>query len=161
MRYRETIMAILNPSKALRTLRKTPLLLRSVLTGVDQQAAVARTDGPGGWSILFIACHLRDYEAACIERVTDMLAHDHPTFDVWDNDDLANQNAYAAQQFDAVMADLQSRRKDLIQLLESLEEEQWARTGLHPVQGEGTVLDVVINISLHDIDHIEQITRCA
>ena len=159
-RYRLTAMPILSPAKALRTLRKTPIILQAVLSGIDEREAVARTDGPGGWSILFIACHLRDYEVACIERVTDMLANDHPAFDVWDNDDLAKRHAYAEQQFDEVMADLTSRRKVLIKSLENLEEVQWARTGVHPIQGEGTVLDVAINAGLHDVDHIEQISRC-
>jgi len=153
-------MPILNPSKALRTLRKTSLILGTVLTGVDQRVAVERTDGPDGWNILFIVCHLRDYEAACIQRVISMLAHDHPTFETWDNDDLAKQNAYAEQYFSDVMVDLQARRKEFIALLESLDEQQWARTGLNPAQGPGTVLDVAINAGLHDIDHIEQITRC-
>jgi hypothetical protein len=60
----------------------------------------------------------------------------------------------------AVVANLRARREGLITLLDSLTSEQWRRPGLHPQQGPATVLDVAINIGLHDIDHLEQLVRC-
>ena len=153
-------MPILNPFKALRTLRKTPLLLQHALQGVGQQSAIARTDGPDGWSILFIVCHLRDYEAAFSKRVADMLAFDCPALAPWDQLALAEAHRYGEQQFDAVLANLQRMRRATLVVLEDLNEAQWRRAGVNPEQGEGTVLDVAISAGLHDIDHIEQILRC-
>lgn len=154
-------MPILNPGKALRTLRKTPFILAAALNGVDDRLAVQRTDGPDGWSILFVVCHLCDYETAVMKRVTDMLTFDHPTLEPWNQLQLAATNRYGEQTYSDVLAQLQSQRRDLVKVLESLDVAQWARAGVNPEQGEGTVLDVAINAGLHDIDHIEQILRCA
>lgn len=153
-------MPILNSFKALRTLRKTPLLLQHALRDMNQQAAIARTDGPDGWSVLFIVCHLRDYEVAFRQRVDDMIAFDCPTLAPWNQLALAETHHYCEQKFDVVLAELQQMRRASLAVLEYLDEAQWQRAGVNPEQGEGTVLDVAINAGLHDIDHIDQILRC-
>lgn len=151
---------ILSPMKALRTLRKTALLLDKALDGVTQDEAAGLSDGPDGWSVLFIVCHLRDYEIAWRERVEQILVHEHPTFTTFDHHEVIETHAYAAQELHAVLADLSERRQSLIARLEGLSDEQWLRTGLHPEQGPGSLLDVAINAGLHDLDHLEQISRC-
>lgn len=151
---------VLSPMKALRTLRKTSALLARELGGVSQREAEDLRDGADGWSVLLIACHLRDYEVAWRERVELMLAEDGPTFGTFDHHELVERHAYARQELRAVLADLGGRRAELIARLEGLDDGQWLRTGLHPEQGPGSVLDVAINAGLHDLDHLEQIARC-
>jgi hypothetical protein len=154
------IQGLLSPAKALRTLRKTPLLLADSLGGVTQEQARTLRDGDDGWSILFIVCHLRDYEVAVGERVEAMLEGECPTFASLDNEDLARRGRYEARTMTAVLADLEARRAALVERLAGLTGEQWARRGLHPRQGPATVLEVAINAGLHDIDHLEQVARC-
>jgi hypothetical protein len=154
------IRRILNPFKALRTLRKTTALLDGTLAGVTQAQAASLRDGDEGWSVLFIACHLRDYESFLRERVELMLAEEQPMFRNFDQLALVETNAYAEQKLDAVLADLAERRASLIECLEQLDDARWLREGYNPEQGPGSVLDVAINAGLHDLDHLEQITRC-
>lgn len=151
---------ILNPDKALRTLRKTPMLLDFVLAGLDEAASSTLRDGPDGWSILFIACHLRDYERVVAARVEAMLTDDDPVLPSMDNDALARDGDYAAQSFAAVREELRARRAALFDRLAGLDAAQWQRPGHHPQQGAATLLDVAINAGLHDIDHLEQLARC-
>lgn len=156
-----TINRLLSPMKALRTLRKTPALLDALLRDTTQEQAATLRDGPDGWSVLFIACHLREFEAIYRARIEQMLAEDTPTFAIYpSNDELAERNAYALQDLRAVLADTRAHREALIARLEGLSDEQWLRAGLHPEQGPATVLDAAINAGLHDIDHAEQILRC-
>lgn len=155
------IKRILSPMKALRTLRKTSALLGASLRERSQEEAATLRDGPDGWSILFIACHLRDYEIAWRERVELMLEADNPTFSTFDHHEVVASHSYAGQALQAILADLLTRRAALIARLEALDDAQWLRPGLHPEQGPGSVLDVAINAGLHDLDHLEQITRCA
>ncbi|MBC8074994.1 MAG: DinB family protein [Chloroflexales bacterium] len=156
-----TINRLLNPMKALRTLRKTPALLHALLRDTTQGQSSTLRDGPDGWSVLFIACHLRDFEAIYRARIEQMLAEDAPTFTlVAENDEQAERNAYAAQDLRAVLADTHAQRQSLIARLSALSDEQWLRVGQHPEQGQTTVLDAAINAGLHDIDHAEQILRC-
>lgn len=154
------IQRILSPVKALRTLRKTAALLDTALAGVTPEQARILRDGIDGWSILVIVCHLRDYEIAWRERVEQMLAYDNPTFISFDHLDLVERHAYTQQDLRAVLADLAARRAGFVERLAGLSDDQWLRTGLHPEQGPGAVLEVAINAGLHDLDHLEQISRC-
>jgi len=151
---------VLNPDKALRTLRKTPALLDFALAGLDEVVARELRDGADGWSILFIACHLRDYERVVAARIEAMLAEDDPTLPSMDNEALAREGEYVDQSLAAVREDLRARRAALIARLAALNAAQWQRLGHHPQQGAATVLDVAINAGLHDVDHLEQIAHC-
>lgn len=154
------IRGILNQGKALRTLRKTAALLASALRDLTPDQAHTLRDGPDGWSILLIACHLRDYEIAWQDRVEALLTRENPVFTSFDHLELIERNQYAAQDLQAVLSDLADRRASLIARLEPLTDAQWMRAGSHPEQGPGTLLEVAINAGLHDLDHLEQITRC-
>ena len=153
--------ALINPTKAFRTLRKTPHVLSHIVAPLSQEHAITWRDGAAGWSILYILCHLRDMEALYIGRVEDILSQPNPTFRTLSNDELIRQNNYSDEQpFQTVLAEFMHRRNQLIALLEGTVENQWLRTGIHPQQGPATLLDVAINCGLHDVDHIEQIVSC-
>lgn len=155
-----SIKALLSPAKALRTLRKTPLILETVLQGVSQQNAVMLRDGEDGWNVLYIVCHLHDLELIYTQRVRAMLDQANPTFEVVPNDELARAHDYARQDMRNMFGEYRARRAEFITLLEALDDTQWLRSGVHPEQGPATVLNMAINTGLHDVDHIEQITRC-
>lgn len=149
---------LINPTKALRTLRKTPVLLEALLQDVTQEQAVALCDGD--WNVIFVVCHMRDYEAIAAQRVRDLLAGPNPTFAVVSNDELIQGNNYAAADLRQALAAYAQQRRETIALLESLADEQWLLAGMHPAQGPATLLDVAVNAGLHDVDHLEQIVRC-
>lgn len=151
---------LLNPSKALRTLRKTPILLESLLQGITQEQALTLRDGDDGWNIVFIVCHLRDFEPVGAQRVRDLLAHPDPTFATASVDDFIRDNSYATADLHQALAAYLQLRRETIALLEPLTDEQWLLTGIHPAQGPATLLDVAVNAGLHDVDHLEQIARC-
>ena len=151
---------ILNPSKVLRTLQKTPFILGTVLSSLSPAQVSAPCSDSDSWCVLFIVCHLRDYEEVVAQRVQLMLEYEQPLLPTLDNAALVKQYAYAQQDLDVVFAALVQRRRAVIKMLEGLTPDQWLRTGRHPEQGTGTILDVALNTSLHDIDHIEQVIRC-
>lgn len=151
---------LVNPAKALRTMRKTPPLLVSLLEGVTQAQARSLRDGPDGWSVLWIVCHLRDIEAIFTQRARDLLAAPNPVFQVTENEELIRRGDYDRQDLRAALEAYLAGRRAFIALLEPLSEEQWLLAGTHPSQGPATLLDVAINTGLHDVDHLEQIARC-
>lgn len=151
---------LVNDAKALRTLRKTPTILKAVLASITPQQARILRDGGDGWSIHYIICHLRDLEAMYTQRVRDLLARPNPVFAVNSNEDLIIQNDYEGQDFNLALNDYLEQRQMFIALLETVTDEQWLLSGTHPIQGPATLLDVAVNTGLHDIDHIEQIVRC-
>jgi uncharacterized damage-inducible protein DinB len=153
-------MAVINLQKAIRSLEKTPLILNTILKDVAQKDAERATDGPNGWSVLFILCHLRDFEAIFLERVQLTVETDVPNLLlVMNNEELALVHDYATQHISTVLADLVLLREQTLGYVRTLNESQLQRVGIHPLMGASTTLDFIVNIPLHDIDHTEQIIR--
>lgn len=150
-------MPLLDKGKALRSLPKTPALLRFILQDVTQEQAINAWDGE--WNVVFVVCHLRDLEAAYLHRLHMMLNEDNPTFPGNDNDALAMEHDYAHADLQVALAEFEALRREFIALLRSLSEEQWERRGQHPYFGETTILTQAVNNAIHDLDHIEQIAR--
>ena len=152
-------MPILNREKALRCLRKDRILLAALLEGLDQQVALDLRDGPDGWCLLDILCHLADFERIFADRARTMLAQDNPRFPHVDQLALVVANNYAQQDLDATWQTWLLKREAFITWLEGLDETQMARPGVHPETGAMTILHLAINTVLHDVDHMEQISR--
>jgi hypothetical protein len=152
-------MPLLNAEKALRSLRKTPVILYGLLSDVDQERAQTATDGPDGWSVLYVVCHLRDFEDVFSGRARQMVETDLPQFQVVDHEALVQQNRYGEQDLRQAFDGFLEKRRAFVRLLEGLTGEQWARRGVHPQTGESTVLEIALNTALHDLNHLEQIAR--
>jgi hypothetical protein len=150
-------MALLDKFKALRSLPKTPALLRYILHDVSQEQAMTSWDGD--WNVIYVVCHLRDLEKAYTERVHMMLAQDNPIFPSNDQNAMAIENAYAQANLREALAEFEDLRRGFIALVKPLSDEQWERRGQHPYFGETTILTQAVNNAIHDLDHIEQIAR--
>lgn len=153
-------MSILNPQKALRGLPQSPTILKALLTSVSQQQAIQATDGEEGWSILYIVCHLRDYEDIFGERIRWLLDQNDPTFPLpMNNDELIELHQYGVQDLHLTFATYVDKRRTLIDRLKTLTPEQWDRSGTFPTGDRVTVVEMAVNIILHDHNHIDQIVR--
>lgn len=150
-------MALLDKGKALRSLPKTPALLRYILKDVSQEEAANSWDSD--WNVIFVVCHLRDLERAYTQRVHMMLEQDNPSFPSNDNKAMAIEHRYAHADLWQSLAEFEELRRGFIALVKPLSDEQWARRGQHPYFGETTILTQAINNAIHDLDHIEQIAR--
>ena len=104
-------------------LNKTRLTYNMVIDDVSQQQAQQLRDGDGGWSVLEIMCHIRDYQGIYLERIDSMLNEDNPTFKSYDRFKLIQQNDYANQDLKAVYRDYSETRDKAIELLNSLSDE--------------------------------------
>lgn len=150
-------MHVLTPFKALRSLRKTPLLLQDILRDVSQERAENAWDGD--WNVVYMLCHLTDYEGVFVERHDLMIGHDAPQFAATDHLEWVESHRYAEQKLHATLDTYLEHRRGYIARLESLADDQWSRVGYLPDGGEATVLTVAVNAALHDIDHTEQMMR--
>lgn len=146
---------VINPNKALRTIRKTTAILKNVLAGVDDEQA-HRIPAPGEWSVHSVVRHLLEYEIVLRERIDLIVTQDVPIMPSLDNQHISDTPG-ASPDMPTIVGDLQARRQDLLALLGSVTDAQWPREGRHPQQGLATLLDVVVNGAMHDVDHIEQI----
>ncbi len=152
-------MAILSSEKAIRSLRKTPVLLYALMYGVDQEKARTLRDGADGWNTLEVVGHMLDLETSFWDRIRLAVAEVNPHYEKLPYLEWVTTHKYSEQDLQQVLQAFYDKRRDFITYLESLTPEQWARLGTHPEYGEGTVLDQAVSVALHDINHIEQLVR--
>ena len=146
----------------LEALEQSSLTLGHILADVTQKQAQTIRDGAEGWSVLEILCHLRDYQAVFAERIRRILDEDMPIFMPYDESArlrLVVENDYNNQDLRAVFADYAATRRQMIELLASLDEEQWRREGGFAIDDIVDLTMPVVHTLLHDADHTEQIAR--
>ena len=131
----------------------------NVLKHVDQQQATTLRDGPDGWTVLEVLGHLRDFDGFFRGRAVMMLEQENPELPAYDHEALAIENNYNGQRLDTVYAEFVQSRGQTADFFKSLTDEQWQRVGVHPERGHFTMVDAVMQVGLHDANHLEQITR--
>lgn len=154
------IMTLVTPDRFLTNARRTPVILNALLAGVTQERAMGATDGPDGWSVVEVVCHLRDFEGFFRGRVELMLAEDRPALPAYDHEALAIERDYQHQDLREAFASLLAQRRSFVELLAGLTPEQLARTGVHPENGPISVFDAIVQLTHHDLTHLDQIARC-
>lgn len=114
---------------------------------------------PGEWTTRQIVHHLADSHMSAVFRfklpLTDTFI---PTFIVYDQDAFAELADYRLPIEPSILL-IRGLHARFAALLESLTDEQWAKTGFHPYWGQVTVAEVASRYADHCDAHIEQITR--
>ncbi|MBN1430803.1 MAG: DinB family protein [Anaerolineae bacterium] len=152
-------MSVITPERSMTALRKTPVVLNAILKGVSQEQAQRMTDGAGGWSVVETMCHIRDFTAISLTRARLILFEDQPLLPNFDPQEGAQARDYANQVLAAEFAAFLDARRALLALLADVPDDAWQRCGTHAVFGSLSLLDLVLFIVQHDLDHIEQIAR--
>lgn len=132
-----------------------------VQTITPEQAVTLRDprDGDKGWTVLEVVSHLAEFDGYFYLRAVLMLEQVYPTLPAYDQEALAREHDYIKQDINEVYARLAESRKRFVDFFNNLSEEQWNRAGVHPEKGHFTLTDAVMNVTSHDLTHIEQITR--
>jgi len=153
-------MTLMTPWRLLRSLRKTPIILETLLISITPEHARRSPDDPNEWSLIEILCHLRDYENIFFQRATLILQEEYPSLPIPEsNEILASLGQYKQQELSSVLTSLQTTRQAFIQFLSEVREEQWMRKGMHSNDFSVTLKEVVLQVIMHDIDHLEQMTH--
>lgn len=134
-------------------------IIGHILQGMTNQQARARRDGPDGWSIIEIVCHLRDFDEIFFRRAQMMQAQARPQLPAYDHEAMAIDSAYQQEDLAEALHALKMSRGRFISFLAALTPEEWERDGLHPERDSFTMTDAAMQVGLHDLDHLEQITR--
>jgi hypothetical protein len=140
-------------------MRLTCEILGHILRNISNDKARDMRDGPDGWSVIEIVCHLRDFDEIFQNRALMMLEQDHPRLPAYDHEAMAIERAYQSESLEHAYDALKNSRQRFLEFFETLTPEQWARGGLHPERGSFSMTDALMQVSAHDLDHLEQITR--
>jgi hypothetical protein len=156
-----TLQAILNRAydRHVTLMQKTLDTLGNILQHETDERLTTLTDGPDGWTVTEVLCHLRDFDDIFYQRVLRIVNEDKPQLVPYDHEAMARERNYRAQYPIQVYAELQQSRQRFIDYFKSLSPEHRTRMGIHPQNGEWTVMDALMQVGHHDANHIEQITR--
>ena len=133
--------------------------LGHIVQRISAEQARELRDGADGWSIIEIVCHLRDFDDIFYRRAVMMLENDHPQLPAYDHEAMAIDGGYQEENLQEAYAALKASRQRFTQFFESLTAQQWRRTGIHPERLSFNMTDAAMQVGLHDLDHLEQITR--
>ncbi len=130
-------------------------LERLVLRGhADAQLRQPASDG--GWGVVEILPHLRDWEVIYLERVEKILAEGHPDLPGFDDTLWSIERDYRGQDPRATFEELKATRARLVVLISAVTPEDWERTGQHSYYGDITLSWLLDHICDHDHEHLEQ-----
>jgi len=150
-------MSLITPERYMLALRKTPVVLNALLKGMAAEDAYTLTDGPDGWTVREARGHMRDSADNALGRAKSILEQDNPLLP--NLDPAVHNRDFKQQKVEDEFAAYLSARKELIELLATVTEAQWERRGTHAHYGSLTLLELLVFITWHDLNHIEQITR--
>ena len=139
-------------------LRGTPACLRERLVSLSTEVLIRRKNDK--WSIQENAGHLLDLEPLWMSRLKDFIAGR----EILQSADLSNRASDDANHneraLESILEEFALRRRDLVSLLEQLDEAVMMRTALHPrLKTPMRVTDLGYFIAEHDIHHLARITE--
>jgi hypothetical protein len=110
----------------------------------------------GGWTVRQVVHHLADSEATAFVRLRRLVAEDNPTIAGYDEPLFARRLHYD-RPIGASLAVVAAVRASSLELLESLDPEEWERSGTHTESGRYGVNDWLAIYAAHPEEHAEQI----
>jgi len=114
---------------------------------------------PDKWCVRQIVCHLADSEVVGVMRIRQMAAEENPTLQGFNGELWADHLDYGRRKISQALETFRKLRTENHELLKSLPEDAFARTGIHTESGPLTLLDLVKSNAEHVEEHVQQIQR--
>jgi hypothetical protein len=114
--------------------------------------------GPSGWSSRMVVHHLADSETNAYVRLRRLIAEDDPQIVGYDEEEWSRRLHYD-RPIETSLEVLQAVRGASEQLLRTLTDEEWARSGTHSESGTYSVDQWLDIYAGHSPDHANQIRR--
>ena len=111
----------------------------------------------GGWGVVEVLPHLRDWEEVLSERIDALLTRERPRLQAYDDDLWVIERDYRGQEPRATLASFRELRQNNVARLRDLPPEAWHCTGEHDTLGEVSLQWLTDDICDHDAEHLEQI----
>jgi len=118
---------------------------------------LARTYGPGKWSVRFILHHLSDSESVFLDRIHRILSEPQPLLAVMDQDAWAKGLDYSRVPLDVARQVFESVRNAIIYHAGVHYERSGHLEWVHSVDGVRTLRDEFDKVAAHNENHLRQI----
>lgn len=111
----------------------------------------------GSWSAPMIAHHLADADLHFAIRIREILVHQNPTLTVFDEEEYAERLDYADRPIEPALLLIKSVRDETADLLLTLPEDAWSRSGTRADGVSLTLSEIVKRATHHAEEHIRQV----
>jgi hypothetical protein len=143
-----------SPEAVLGALAGLPVELERLIDGKSDDV-LTQPAQDGGWGMVEILSHLRDWEEVFHGRLWAMLEEDRPQLVVHDDSLWAIERNYREQKPRQVFGRFRELRRTLTERVEGMDDAEWQRVGIHPRRGEITVHRLLDRLCDHDANHLE------
>jgi hypothetical protein len=106
-----------------------------------------------------VVSHLADAELVYAVRVKQVLVEDRPHFFPYDENAWVERLSRVEEDVKDTLARWRVAREHTVRVLESLEDAEWRRTGVHQTRGELTLRQVAALLAEHDRQHLDQLRK--
>ncbi|MGL4610329.1 MAG: YfiT family bacillithiol transferase [Trueperaceae bacterium] len=144
--------------KNIELFREVPSSLRAAVAGLSAQ----QLDTPyrdGGWTLRQVTHHLPDSHLNAYTRIKLALTEDNPVIKPYDEAAWALLADTKQTPLEISIALLEAIHTRLIAIFEALNENQWKRDYLHPVNGVTSIETTLASYVWHGQHHIAHITN--
>lgn len=139
-----------------RVLANTPDDLERLVDGKSTETLMQPAQD-GGWGIVELVPLARDWEQIHAERVDRILREEQPRIEEQDDSLWAIERNYREQDTHAALREFRHLREALVSRLDKLDEDEWARTAVHPRLGVISLHALMDRVCDHDARHVQQV----
>lgn len=116
---------------------------------------------PGKWSIKDNIAHLTSYQPVFIGRIYSILKRETPAFNAYRADDEHDFIAARESPLADLISKLNGNRRQILELITNLPDEQLSLKGIHPKFGTLTIVEWTEFFLLHEAHHLFTMFRMA
>lgn len=141
--------------QVIRDLSSVPGAMARLIDGLDDEA-LAQPAQDGGWGVVEIIPHFRDWERIYVDRVELSVKEDPAVLEEYDDSLWAIERGYRDLDPREVLAEFTALREQLVARVSGLEPAQLQRIVVLPKHGPRTLLALLQNLTEHDAKHLMQ-----
>jgi len=120
---------------------------------------INKVPADGDWPISYIVHHIFDAETYFATRYMNILIYDNPAIVPFDEELLPAALNYENRTFSSSVKGVAGMHAVVEEMLESISDDKWSRTGNHPELGAVTLTQVLAKQAGHITEHVEQIKK--
>ncbi|NND64006.1 MAG: putative metal-dependent hydrolase [Flavobacteriaceae bacterium] len=108
----------------------------------------------GGWTVRQLIHHISDSHHHSYNRFRWALTEDNPTIKAYNQDDFAKMKDYSSAPIAWSIAHMEAVHQKLVYILDSLSEDEWNRTFIHPeTDAQMNLKELALMYSWHSMHH--------
>jgi len=140
----------------LHALEHFPTEYKRIILDPSSKETLLRPAFDGGWGIVEIIPHLRDWEEIYLARANSILTEERPALPGFDDTLWSIERDYRGQDPYETFAAFAELRARLVDLLRNASAADWEREGIHGYYGDITLEWLADHICDHDDEHLQQ-----